>query len=132
MVQVSSVVYFKKLLIFFVVIVLGIVYFLINPQNYNIFPKCPVYYFTGLKCPGCGSQRAVHHLLHLDFVSALKENFLLVIAIPYLVTGFVFEQIKQPSERILKWRKILYGKIAIIFVLVIIVLFCVCRNLFSF
>jgi len=120
----------KKLLAFSAIIVLGIVYFLNNPRDYDIFPKCPVYYFTGLKCPGCGSQRAIHHLLHLDFISAVKENFLLVISIPYLAVGFIFEQIKRPSERILRWRKILYGKTAIIFVLIIIILFCVCRNVF--
>lgn len=40
---------------------------------------------TGLECPGCGAQRAIHSLLNGDFVSALHFNVLTVIAIPYLL-----------------------------------------------
>lgn len=39
---------------------------------------------TGLQCPGCGSQRAIHALLHGDIISAWRFNALLVISIPVL------------------------------------------------
>jgi hypothetical protein len=119
----------KKLLLISVIIVLGILYFIYNPQNNFFFPKCPVFYYTGLQCPGCGSQRAIHFLLHADIISALKANFLLVISIPYLILNIVFGQIKQPNEKILKWRKTLYGYKAIMIVLAVIILFCILRNI---
>src|SRR4051812_28859789 len=28
------------------------------------YPPCPIYWATGLYCPGCGITRALHHLLH--------------------------------------------------------------------
>ncbi|MDR2058231.1 MAG: DUF2752 domain-containing protein [Dysgonamonadaceae bacterium] len=119
---------FKRSIFVLVAVALVVIYYIFNPQNNSFFPQCPVFYLTGLKCPGCGSQRAIHHLLHLDFYSALKTNLLLVFSIPYLILGLVFEQIKRPTKTILKLRKILYGQIAIIIVLIIIILFSVFRN----
>ncbi len=49
------------------------------------FPKCPFFWLTGIKCPGCGSQRALHHLLHLNFGAAIHYNACLVFFIPILV-----------------------------------------------
>ena len=39
---------------------------------------------SGLYCPGCGSTRALHALLHGDLVQALAMNPLLVLAAPVL------------------------------------------------
>ena len=38
--------------------------YLRDPTGNAFFPKCMVYSATGLYCPGCGTQRALHHLLH--------------------------------------------------------------------
>ncbi|UIR57890.1 DUF2752 domain-containing protein [Sphingobacterium sp. SRCM116780] len=108
--------------------ILIVIYKNFNPVQYALFPKCPVYAITGYKCPGCGSQRAVHYLLNFDLQNALKENLLLVIAIPYIITGFVFESIKQPNEKVLKWRKIIFGYQAIIIVFLIVISFWILRN----
>lgn len=64
-----------------------IVFFLygsIDPATSKWFPKCPFYLLTGFKCPGCGSQRAVHQLLHLHIGAAFRCNALLVAFIPLL------------------------------------------------
>lgn len=67
-----------------IVIVLGIfIYFSFNPEDYP-FPQCPFRLLTGYKCPGCGSQRAMHQLLHLNIAKAFSYNALLVLAIPFL------------------------------------------------
>ena len=47
--------------------------------------KCPFKLLTGLQCPGCGGQRAVHALLHGDVVGALRYNWFLIYAAPYLL-----------------------------------------------
>jgi hypothetical protein len=62
----------------------GILYFRFNPADSLLFPKCPFLMLTGLKCPGCGSQRAVYALLHLDFRAACLHNALLISSLPYL------------------------------------------------
>lgn len=60
------------------------VYFILDPSISPIFPKCPFKALTGLKCPGCGSQRAIHALLHGDLAAAWRFNALLVVTIPVL------------------------------------------------
>ena len=101
-----------------------------NPVDYGWFPKCPFRALTGLLCPGCGSQRAVHNLLNLDIKGAFKENGLLVLSIPYLLVGLVFELTKPRSVSLLKWRKTLFGVGAIKFILVLVIVFWIGRNLF--
>ena len=56
--------------------------FLRNPAASRFFLPCPVHYVTGLHCPGCGSLRASHNLLHGRLAAALSLNPLMVIAIP--------------------------------------------------
>lgn len=87
-----------------VVVIAGLIYFSFNPADNSIFPKCPFYWLTGLKCPGCGSQRAIHSLLHLDLESAFKYNALLVCSIPIII-------ILGYSELIRKKRPEIYKKI---------------------
>lgn len=47
-------------------------------------PKCPVKLLTGLYCPGCGSQRALHSVLHGQFSQAIMYNPFYLIAIPLI------------------------------------------------
>jgi len=64
-----------------------ILYFFYNPSENSFFIPCPFHYFTGLYCPGCGSQRAVHLLLHGDVVGAFRYNPLMVLTLPILIYG---------------------------------------------
>lgn len=48
-------------------------------------PKCPVYMLTELKCPGCGTQRALHSLFTGDLASAWHYNAALICFIPILI-----------------------------------------------
>jgi hypothetical protein len=52
-------------------------------------PRCPLHQLTGLWCPGCGSQRALHALLHGHVGSAIGLNVLLTCALPLLVYAYV-------------------------------------------
>lgn len=105
------------------------VYRLYNPLLEDFFPSCPFLYLTGLECPGCGSQRALHHVLNLQFFAAYQQNRLLVLSIPYLMTGFLFERVLKPTDKVLKWRKVLFGRSAILVVLAVIIFHWVLRNL---
>lgn len=45
-------------------------------------PRCWFNALTGLQCPGCGSQRAIHALLHGRVAEAWHYNAALFFALP--------------------------------------------------
>ena len=59
--------------------------FIRDPAQSGWFPPCPVHAVTGLACPGCGSLRAVHRLLHGHVMEAMAMNPLMVLSIPVLL-----------------------------------------------
>jgi hypothetical protein len=113
-------------------VVLGAVtyiYYAYDPAAHSWFPQCPFKALTGLDCPGCGSQRAVHAILHGDFRKAFHHNALLMPFIPYLTVGFGYRCVKDPDERLLKWRKILFGEYAIKILTAVIFAYFILRNI---
>jgi hypothetical protein len=77
-----------RVMIYVIVIVFLLfvfVYGIFDPARVNFFPVCPFRLLTGLKCPGCVFQRAIHQLLRLHFSAAFRYNAFLVISIPLLV-----------------------------------------------
>ncbi|MGD0650123.1 MAG: DUF2752 domain-containing protein [Verrucomicrobiia bacterium] len=58
--------------------------FSFNPATSVFYPKCLFHEVTGLYCPGCGTTRALHCLLHGQFREALRDNALAVVAVPVL------------------------------------------------
>jgi hypothetical protein len=56
--------------------------FAFNPVQFAFYPVCQFYHATGLLCPGCGTLRACHQLLHGHVLAALHLNPLAVLAIP--------------------------------------------------
>lgn len=69
------------------VLLFVLIYGLFDPTQASFFPKCLFHQLTGLQCPGCGSQRAVHQLLHLHLGAAIQYNAFMVLCIPLL--GFL-------------------------------------------
>ena len=65
-------------------VVAAAVYLIFDPAGSVFFPKCPFLMLTGLECPGCGTQRALHSLLHLHVADAVRYNALLVLAVPFM------------------------------------------------
>ena len=59
--------------------------FFFNPETTSFYPRCPFYVLTGLKCPGCGTLRGIHALLHFRIIDALRFNPLMVVSIPLIV-----------------------------------------------
>jgi hypothetical protein len=58
-----------------------------NPATSRIFPPCPFLGLTGFYCPGCGSLRALHQLLHGNLRMAVALNPLAVLLLPFLGYG---------------------------------------------
>jgi len=100
-------------------------------MNATYFPKCPFRLLTNYECPGCGSQRALHYLLNFNIAGAFRENPLLVISIPYLLLAFLLSKVANLGKKLIACRRILYGKRAIYFILVIIFSFWILRNVYT-
>jgi hypothetical protein len=64
--------------------VAAVLLFAYDPTCSTFFPPCPFHWLTGLNCPGCGSLRATHSLLHGHLGEAFGFNPLLVLSIPFL------------------------------------------------
>jgi hypothetical protein len=60
------------------------VLFRFDPSQFGFYPLCWFHRTTGLWCPGCGSLRSLHQLLHGNLAVALRYNALLVFSLPLL------------------------------------------------
>lgn len=58
--------------------------FCVNPADSTLFPPCPSRQWAGLYCPGCGSLRACHQLLHANLPAAFRFNPILLPGLPLL------------------------------------------------
>ena len=68
-----------------------VVYFVLDPTKVAIFPPCLFHQLTGLDCPGCGAQRALHQLLHGHLIAAIRLNAMFVVSLPLFAwIGFRF------------------------------------------
>lgn len=59
--------------------------FIFEPGRSGFFPGCLFRALTGFACPGCGSTRGLHALLHGDVLTAFKFNPFMVLALPFLL-----------------------------------------------
>src|ERR1700694_5818661 len=62
-----------------------LILFFCDPEQVPIYPTCMFHRITVLDCPGCGSLRALHHLLHGEDVTALRFNAFLILSLPVFV-----------------------------------------------
>ena len=69
----------------------------LDPATSGVFPPCPLHALTGWYCPGCGSLRAFHQLLHGNVHNALALNPFAVVVSPFLAYGTV-------SYAVFVWR----------------------------
>jgi hypothetical protein len=100
-----------------------------NPEDSGLFPKCPVFVLTGYKCPGCGSQRAFHHLFNGNFRAAFGYNPFILILIPYILLGIFIEYVALPQWRIAsRLRRIFFDKEAVLILAAIVILYTILRN----
>jgi hypothetical protein len=55
------------------------------PDQYSFYPRCPIYNYLHLQCPGCGATRALTALLHGHIAEALRLNALFTVLMPFAV-----------------------------------------------
>lgn len=70
-----------------------------DPSAHAYYPRCLFHALTGLQCPGCGATRALYHLLHRDFLAAMRFNAMFVIFLPALAFGTTAEGVAMWTGR---------------------------------
>lgn len=56
-----------------------------DPTHSEIALKCPFWVLTGLECPGCGSQRAIHCFLNGRIWEGIQYNYILLPSLIYVI-----------------------------------------------
>ena len=93
----------------------GVVLFWFDPNRYPFYPVCAFHKVTGLLCPGCGSLRAMHQLLHGHLAAAFRLNPLLIATLPIFAGFAVKRRRRKPQGEIAgfglesKWWWVIVG-----------------------
>ena len=77
---------FPFLLLLPAVFIAAVILYAFDPAHSGFYPTCLFYRTTGLLCPGCGSLRAGHQLLHGNLAAAFRFNALLILSLPAAAT----------------------------------------------
>ncbi len=83
---------------------------------------------TGLSCPGCGSQRAVHAMMEGDFKAAFGFNALFMLEIPLLGLLGISRLLGNRTPRL---QRLLSARFFILFILTTIIIWTIVRNIFD-
>lgn len=102
--------------------------FAFDPAQHALFPKCVFYVATGFFCPGCGSQRALHALLHGHVGEAFGQNALVVLALPYFAYVGVWRAL-EASGRIPRRTGAPLPRALAVGLVAVVIGFMVLRNL---
>ena len=68
--------------------------YIYDPEHSNLAYKCPFKSLTGLDCPGCGGQRAVHALLHFRIKEAIAYNPFLILVSIYILLVVILKNLR--------------------------------------
>ncbi len=85
-------------------IVLAIVYYYFDPVDARWMPRCLWKVATGTDCPGCGSQRMAHALVHGDILGAWHANAFALCMIPLIGLLLVLELNREKYPKL--YRKV--------------------------
>lgn len=82
-------------------------------------PVCPWLQLTGTHCPACGGERALAHLAQGQVLPALRDNALVVLALPAIALWLWWGYARKPWPD----KRIWYGLLGLA------LLYAIARNL---
>ena len=94
-------------------------------------PQCWFYRWTGWRCPGCGTQRAIYQLVHLHVGQAFRLNPFLFVTVPYLCILGWLEYFGGRRNHQALYRR-LFGPRGLTVALAFILCYWVVRNIAGF
>ena len=117
------------IIISIVIFSLGIIslYFFYDPLVSTFFPKCIFNQATGLHCPGCGTQRAIHNILQGNIIIGFSYNIFLLLIVLVLVYLLLLNTFKKITRK--EYSNILKKPIVTNSILVFVILFWILRNI---
>lgn len=90
------------------------------PDQFHFYPRCPVFTYLHLQCPGCGTTRALAALLQGHLHQALQQNALTTLLLPFalLYAALVFYRaLRARGGHPMRWPQLptpaLYALLAI-------------------
>lgn len=110
-----------------IIIVIFVIYFIFDPSESGFAPKCMLHALTGFECPGCGSQRMLHALLHGDLAAAWRYNAFLLLMMPVFA---VMLAASATRTRFPKFYAAVNSPVAIIIISLALVGWTIFRNFY--
>ena len=71
------------------ILLAGALFLYYHNTSSGLMLACPVRFFTGYYCPGCGAGRACYALLHGEWYQAFRYNPMLIILLPWLMLYYI-------------------------------------------
>ena len=75
----------------------GTLLFFFDPATAGFYPPCLFTAVFGAQCPGCGSLRAAHQILHGNVREAWALNKPLLVALPLAAAVSLFTFLRKSS-----------------------------------
>ena len=90
---------FLALAVVILAVALATAYYFFDPVEVRWMPRCIWKVATGTDCPGCGSQRMAHALMHGDFVGAWHANAYDLCMLPVVIflLWLEFDKVRYPK-----------------------------------
>ena len=105
----------------------GVAVYWLDPSTSGVFPACPFRAVTGMYCPGCGTLRALHALLHGSVGPAFMLNPLAMMVLPlvgYALVSLIVEVARgRPLPRLFDSPRYTWA------LFIVVVSFWVLRNI---
>ncbi len=111
-----------------ILVLLGVSYYFINPTIKGHPVQCPWHLLTGTQCPACGSQRALHALVHGHWLEALRYNYFFVLSVPYAVIAVLVSWYNY-GHRLDGLKRIAFHPITLKAYVILFFAWCIGRNL---
>lgn len=113
-----------------ILVLLGIIYYFVNPSSTGHTLQCPWRLLTGTLCPACGSQRALHALVHGHIAEALSYNYFFILSIPYALVAVLVSWYNY-GHRLDGLKRIAFHPMTLKAYVIIFVIWWIGRNLLS-
>jgi hypothetical protein len=97
------------------------------PETSGFYPRCPVFTWLHIYCPGCGGTRAMAALLHGRVNEAIHWNVFAVVLLPFALIFFAVSYWRALRQAEFQWPSVPDVVCKLVFVLIGV--FTVARNL---
>lgn len=107
-------------------------YFFVEPRSDAFwYPSCIFYDLTGLRCPACGTQRALHALLHGHVLQAIRFNWFFLYSVPYVLVLMAERWVLSEGHLRERVRSIAEHRYAMFLYIALFFLWWIVRNIFA-